>query len=1395
MVDEPNAIVGLLSHQALQKLHKAVEHEIQQFQNDLQQSQTLLSNLGQPLGLRLSHRSPLHWLSALLILLAAALMIVAYGSSGNELYIAEALILLVLLMINVYATGWDYSLQRNEMIRRGELLLDYISDCIDQGVKWTASSYPSLHSPFTKSFSLIWTYRDGRLVNLPSALLVEGDRVMIRPGQVAPAKVRHIEETELILNVGDRFEAESSKLSSPTLPVARKPLKANCFQVLETPYLKNLRVALHQSQNRPVSVLENKRIMCTRLVERILLPIIFVISLLTNIGRYLGLTEDVGEWPEMILAIPINTVIPLLPLFFPMCWIVVNSFGVARIVAVFNKALQKEERHAISDELETEKAITSDDSLPWNEVWEHFKAIICGSSSYLPRTSNLFHALGSMTVFSCVDKRGILSQPDPSVERVFFLTGLQPDDASTTDSVFTASEDHSKTEQTDVDENEQGIQVVKKPIMQDANGEILGLSANLNSDSKEVQFDEPDWEKHINSLKPMGLNILLNTCNKQTVEHHSQFIDHVYCAGNLKENPLYIQQQSCLCQLARLIGFTDRATDSYKLQHQLAAYRPIQKLQPERGRIQRVQTFIKRKTPIPHMMSVIVEDTRTEMQQLLTQGTADFVLDACTDFWDGSDICPIFENHRKKILDFYQRQCLASYCWAFSYRPMVHSIANYLEQCFIELPKRSKQGQPVVEYESPHVSRASWNGSRYDLDVNDGSERPYHSLDSAMNAVGDIRDAEGCYKAQCGQIFIGMVSCNYQAKSDIVNLLENLDEACIRFVHFSRDQELRSKVFSEKIGLETGWNCHISLLSEDPTSNQVSQQASESSSKPEHIKVNVETGQVTFHGQEEFTEDDVGRTGPDGESEDNVNQSIIEIEVTEHQDNDTGDFLDTDGKESPKDSSKVRDSDSIADATSERSALLPQPLTQENLAIQGHASQGDVSGESETTGLLTAKTSTCHGEQKHVRLPTLSSAHSLDSVSLNQERQRHFSETFSDTDADTESVTDPGSTGFDIFNRAKLPRGIQNIRPHLDQVDNVPLLVPLFTDVTPETTREMLQIMQEYGEVVCCIGSSLNVSNTEIFMQANASLALDPLLPSTCSGRPAHQSLLRTKYSPLDVTRQLASLPCCLTFHTDDNVRLTKLIKEARGFSSAIYTTEIFLIFCLVSLSMLYLLSSLLMLPPPLTGGQLLWVVIIIIPMLSHSLLACPVDKQIMTQAVGKNNRHKDWEVIIIYIIFFVVKFLSSVGICLLCEAITLNEFCLMNAENSGSCHFLLGNRNNSEPFNGLNDELSNGYLLTQNLVAFFLVLYFVVASASFAHRFKSLVKKRPFGNKIWCVVIVLVLVLQVIYFGLDVLIWWKTDELQFSLYDVPMSVWLIALLWPLVLLPLCEAIKFHDIQ
>ena len=51
------------------------------------------------------------------------------------------------------------------------------------------------------------------------------------------------------------------------------------------------------------------------------------------------------------------------------------------------------------------------------------------------------------------------------------------------------------------------------------------------------------------------------------------------------------------------------------------------------------------------------------------------------------------------------------------------------------------------------------------------------------------------------------------------------------------------------------------------------------------------------------------------------------------------------------------------------------------------------------------------------------------------------------------------STYADWDVNAKLPHGIESVRRHLEEVDNVPLLVSLFTDVTKQSTREMVRMI------------------------------------------------------------------------------------------------------------------------------------------------------------------------------------------------------------------------------------------------------------------------------------------------------------------------------------------------
>ncbi len=73
--------------------------------------------------------------------------------------------------------------------------------------------------------------------------------------------------------------------------------------------------------------------------------------------------------------------------------------------------------------------------------------------------------------------------------------------------------------------------------------------------------------------------------------------------------------------------------------------------------------------------------------------------------------------------------------------------------------------------------------------------------------------------------------------------------------------------------------------------------------------------------------------------------------------------------------------------------------------------------------------------------------------------------------------------------KARLPRGVENIRGHIEHVDDVPLHVSLFAECSPTSTQEMMKIFQENGEVVCCVGSSLNAFNVECFAMVNICLS------------------------------------------------------------------------------------------------------------------------------------------------------------------------------------------------------------------------------------------------------------------------------------------------------------------
>uniref|UniRef100_T1PI09 Phosphatidylinositol-specific phospholipase C n=1 Tax=Musca domestica TaxID=7370 RepID=T1PI09_MUSDO len=895
----------------------------------------------------------------------------------------------------------------------------------------------------------------------------------------------------------------------------------------------------------------------------------------------------------------------------------------------------------------------------WLQLWR-------GNSELLPRSANLVQVLGSITALCCVDKKGILSWPNPTAEKVFFLHDTEEDEMEE------KSCQSSFNSESDIADN----------AVQKGNGvvaEVLDLTHDQHCPFR-LEFDDQEWKNHIKSLKPLGLAILLNTCSPLTHGHYAQFCGHVTAVAMLDSNLVPVTNRRCLCELAKQIGFTDHATDCFSLEGQLATYRH---LQPDVVRrdirfARQLQLPSKVKVPFPHSLSVVMRENPGGYLSLFTQGTADIILDCCDDFWDGIDLRPLSPQDRKRALDFYQRSALTAYCTAFAYRPLRHGINGALSGgpnndgsiAYLELPPESKLRMQHVD--------------KMHCDFEGGHGKLSHSIstDSLLFSESkeeDITDVEGCFEMQCHQVFIGMVTMQYQAQTDIVQLVERLERACIRFVHFSKENELRSRVFSEKMGLESGWNCHISLLSE---SDEKSAAATQQSPK---IAGNMATD----------------------------------------------------------------------DETSDLNCLLPPVTNLESSKTLSSSAPGAISDHDCT--LLNATNG------NHETYSNASLAGSRESLN---DRRRQSQDSALDENCRsisilTESTEQSAPVHFDMSNRAKLPRGIENIRPHLEKVDNVPLQVSLFTDCSAEATRQMLEIMQSYGEIVVCLGSSASNSNAEIFLQADCSIGVEPLYPQVCQDIEAYteanivnnklkaktikhstaaetlqdeqcaaEELLETgqyggcssnarpmqspgnTISPIYLSRMLNSLPCSISVKREDPLSLVAIIELSRRFSSGLWNCIQFWACCAGSLSLINMLCACLSLRPILTPLMVIYLMSIPVPLISLSLAHIDLDPKIMNRATGKKQTEYDTRVFGFVLWCYGCKFLAPVLVVIL-----------------SYCAFM------DHPFKFMDVEEDDKHInleIARIFGVLGVLLHFVTVSASFVHRDHSLWQKNPFRNSIW---------------------------------------------------------------
>uniref|UniRef100_UPI00398F64F0 transmembrane protein 94 isoform X5 n=1 Tax=Pristiophorus japonicus TaxID=55135 RepID=UPI00398F64F0 len=1291
MQDEMIANLGLSTRKALTVLRNQLTAILEEHQKQLRKDswkEVWFKGFLNP-----SNRSSsFHWPGAALMLLAAILLLCCYGSQPNGSQgttVLNAAVLFLLLFLNLYVIGRQGRLKKGEVMARLQEIINKLNEALvgNEDLRWEDALYPDLFMPSAPSWSLHWAYRDGHLVNLPVCLLVEGDIIALRPGQESFASLRGIKDDEhIVLEPGDLFPP----FSPPPTPRGKgkkgpeTPQQHRHFRVVRTPVLENVRRSLDLALSRPVTALDNERYTVQSAMEKYTVPFVLIVFLITNTVRFALNAPGIGSWQ----------------------------------VTFFQLQLAKFSEDTLSSYTEM---VSSKEMMFC--IWSHFLSLLRGRSLTLCYTSSLLQNLGSVTVLCCVDKQGILSWPNPSPETVLFFSGrVEPphdsledlkDDLSMRSFRHPELEDEKeepreadallpstglafvhitneigqdkdeKTESTprsrrrsetrrckhlsgsnvsfskDTEGGEDDLTQVSgigedldleaEDYICDYHLEMLSLSQDQQNPAS-IQFDDSNWQLHISSLKPLGLNILLNLCYSTVTEQMCRFSDHLSNIA-LQETPgtaMPIHVPWGLCELARLIGFTPGAKELFKQENHLTMYQLPTAEMVKEPVPRRLLYVTKRRPPLSHMISLFVRDTMTNSVQMLSHGTADLILEACTDFWDGADIYPLSGSDRKKVLDFYQRACLSGYCSAFAYKPMHCTLSSELNGKCIELVQVPGQNAIFTSYDLPGTTP-----------IKHGSRRNSWSSDEG---IVEVMEKEDCIQALSGQIFIGMVSSQYQARLDIVRLIDGLVNACIRFVYFSLEDELKSKVFAEKMGLETGWNCHISLL---PYSGGPGSEIPQSS--PSHT----------------------------GSLHDDLHQ------------------------------------DSKDDA---EGALLMD-------------------------------------EERHSDLIS-----------------------FQPTDSDVPSF-------LEDHNRAKLPRGIHQVRPHLQNIDNVPLLVPLFTDCTQDTMCEMMKIMQEYEEVICCLGSSANFRNNCLFLQSDIGVALDPVYPSRCSwetfgyATSTNVSFDSDELSPLQLSGLLNSLPCSISFHQEESISIIKLIEQARHTTYGIRKCFLFLLQCQLTLVFIQFLACLVQLPPPLGTTDVLWLSCFCYPLLSVALLMKPPDSSVMTAATGKNFVSIPKKTQQHFLVCFLIRFSLTIFAYLVCFGFMLQEFCKKSSSlNITNCSSIMNS--SAEGASMWFDNYSNGLLLAQKVMACFIVLHTVCISISHVHRSKTLWRKSPFSNLWWCLTLPVVLVGQIILVVVDLKLWKNTDTpLTFDLQDIPLISWLLGFLSVILVVFVNELVKLHEIR
>lgn len=690
----------------------------------------------------------------------------------------------------------------------------------------------------------------------------------------------------------------------------------------------------------------------------------------------------------------------------------------------------------------------------------------------------------------------------------------------------------------------------------------------------------------VGSGKKIDVNKLLVILSKELAADDDRSLHKL--AQAVKRVP----PRSYLCSLAREIGFTE--FDESQFQHVRHIHTIGVSSLPARPpghpaalgvlhrgpRVKPVRTVAHALQPA--ISATVVRDIRRNTLETLTQGNVPYLLSNCDMYWDGRDVLSFSKGRREALLSTFQQwQSEDLVCVGLAFDPVSREegeVLRLIEAAYIqstlsrahspELLEQNTMFQPVdigLGFDAANLFLMARDLKlNAQMDARKPASSPHGSSEISPSAVSSVvvepvvdaaispvtplgglsesaakKLAQMCeaklLRMQSSQIFVGMVAARYLPQPKMQTLIKDLDGAGVRFTYMANRNYRQTKPLATKMGLETGWNCAISLMPRKQRRNRLIDGGELSAS---HAAAVENTG---VGGGEEAA----GGGGQGG----------------------LGDF-------------EVEDEDEL---------------------------------EFGVEGILTE-------EQRKRRIRG----------EIDEQR-------------------------WDM--KAQLPHGIPEIRTHLKEKDNVPLLVSLFTDSTPASIAGMIRIMQENGEQVLVVCSSLRKSTPLLFNVADLGVAIEPPFdglqrdsksdrigvnvkavrlseiadaaglttngrleeqtmssaPTSSSSRGREKALpLSPQHPNLRFSSAFTSLHASLSLPAGASLHLLlKTITESRRILEEARQTLLFLSASHLLLALIIVVNICTAMPQVLPIHHLLWLSWVIIPLVALPLLAAPPNNDV----------------------------------------------------------------------------------------------------------------------------------------------------------------------------------------